>query len=488
MMRRFRDAPIKQKLVIVTALVTTTALLVAGVAIFISDSLLFRNRLQTDLAALAQITADNSTAALAFEDQGAATETLTALKARSHLISACIYRANGSMLARYVRSGSALGCPAADASGQPTLLSANLVVSRPVLLQQRRIGTVVLLYDSNEVLERMRRYGTIIVLVLLVSSLFSFLISSNLHNLIARPIQELAQASSAVSKTRDYSIRAQRLSEDELGTLVDTFNEMLSDIQSRDVELRKALAELQESNENLGRSNADLERFAFVASHDLQEPLRMMSVFSQLLSRRYGDKLDAEAGEFIEHIVTGATRMRELLSDLLEYTHLSSIGNAPEDMVDLNAVLEKAEKNLAIPIGRSSAEISADRLPCVAGYEAHFVPLFQNLLGNALKYRSGEAPRICVRVQDAGGHYRFEFGDNGIGIAAEFHEQIFIAFKRLHGREIPGTGIGLAICHRIVDRYGGKLWVESQLGKGSRFIFTLPKAAVNAESKNGQGP
>lgn len=484
---RLRDKPIKQKLLIVMAVVTATALLVAGVTIFFWDTLLFERRLQNDMTALAQITADDTTAAISFEDPQAAAEALMALKHRQHLLSACIYRADGSLLASFIREGSSARCIPADAKPQNSPLSGNLTLSRPVILNGKVIGTLTMLYERAEIFERMRLYGTIICIVLIGSSGFSFLISSRLRNLIAQPIEELARASSAVSSTRDYSVRAKKVSADELGMLVDTFNQMLSDIQSRDTELRSTLAELQGLNESLARSNADLERFAFVASHDLQEPLRMMSVFSQLLAREYRAKLDNQAGDYIAHIVGGARRMRELLSDLLEYTYLSSNPNFPAGSIDLNVMLEQVKENLAAAISASQAVVTSDPLPKIAAYEAHFVPLFQNLISNAIKYRSEARPHVHIRLRETVDDFQFEFTDNGIGIPPEYQKRIFLPFQRLHGKEIPGTGIGLAICLRIIERYGGKIWVESQTGRGSAFIFTLPKdAAVEGQSEDGR--
>jgi signal transduction histidine kinase len=484
---RFRNIPIKQKLLIITELVTITALLLAGAAIFLSDALLFHGSLQRDLTALAQITADDTTAAVAFDDPRSASETLSALRVRSHIISACIYRANGSMLAHYVRPGSQFGCPPPNAPNENGFIGGNLTVSRPILLQNRRIGTFVLLYDRGEVYERMRLYGAIVLIVLLASSFVSFLVSSRLRGLIATPILELARASAAVSQTRDYSIRARKLSGDELGTLVETFNEMLSGIQARDAELRKALAQIQEANENLARSNEDLERFAFVASHDLQEPLRMISIYSQLLVKKTSDTLGKEALTFLDQIVGGASRMRDLLSDLLAYTQIGARPDTALEAVDLNLVLDKVQNNLKVSIEKSRAVINADILPTLLAHEAHFIPLFQNLIGNAIKYQSDhEPPRVDISFKEIDQHYRFEVLDNGMGIAPEYHKKIFVPFKRLHGKAIPGTGIGLAICHRIVERYGGSIWVESRLGQGSKFIFTLPKSADGSggESKD----
>jgi PAS domain S-box-containing protein len=741
-MRSFRDIPIRHKLMVITMLTTTAALLLSGVGVVLSDSFLLRSYLQRDLASLARIIADNSTAALAFADPHAAAEMLTTLRARPHIESACIYRASGSILATYFRPGAAHQCPPPQPYDDLRFTSSDLTLSRPVVLNDQRIGTLVLLYDLDEVYERMLLYGGTVFGVLLASSLIALLLSSRLRAVIATPISQLVRATTSVSETRNYSVRAEKLSGDELGRLVDAFNEMLAGIQARDSELRQALiareealrqaqsardslkttlesiadavistdvegrvvfanrvahalmkrpdtdftgkaldevfhivdestrekmenpvakvlregritnvsnhtvliandgteipidesgapirgtdgpiqgtvlvfrdvtvrrradetsrllssivefssdaiigkdlngivtswnqgaerifgytaqemigrsistlappdlvhepaeilerikrgerldnyqtvrqsrsgnlihvslscsplydalgritgaskiarditqqvlaarrleqlnADLQMSNERLGRSNEDLERFAFVASHDLQEPLRMITAYSQLLVERYDGPRDEEASMFVDNIVGGTTRMRELLADLLSYAEIGAGPEKPVTTVDLNGVIRIVTQNLKVAIDDSGAQIRADRLPSLRVYEGHFVSLFQNLIENAIKYRSDCSPDIRVSFQQTAEHMRFTISDNGIGIAPEFHDKIFSPFKRLHGKQIPGTGIGLALCRRVLERYAGRIWVESEVGKGTKFIFTLPR-------------
>jgi signal transduction histidine kinase len=470
-----RDTPISRKLVIITMITTAAALVLAGTAIVLTDSWLFRGFLERDLSALAQITADNNTAALQFEDPPAASEILHALRAKPHLEAACLYRISGTVLATYFRPGSEAGCPHVNAQDSVTFGSADVTVTRPVMLRNRVIGSLTLIYDLGEIAERMRLYGASVLLVLLASSVIAFLLSSRLRAIIATPVAQLVKATTAVSQTGDYSIRAQRVSADELGVLTNAFNEMLSRIQGRDRELMQALAAREEANEKLARSNEDLERFAFVASHDLQEPLRMITLFSQLLVRTYTGSTAEEAGAYVRNIVTSTKRMRDLLSDLLAYTDIgsSSTGNAVP--VNLNLTFQHVLDNLRASIEEFGAHIESAPLPSLRVHEAHFVSVFQNLISNALKYRSDKIPEIHVGYRHEDGCLRFSVRDNGIGIDPEYHAKIFVAFKRLHGHNIAGTGIGLAICQRVVDRYRGKIQVESQAGLGATFIFTLPE-------------
>jgi PAS domain S-box-containing protein len=233
--------------------------------------------------------------------------------------------------------------------------------------------------------------------------------------------------------------------------------------------------ELQESNEALSQSNDDLNQFAYAASHDLQEPLRMVSLYSQMLQRKYGHKLDAEADEFISFIVGGAKRMEQLLRDLLTYSQTGSAsGEGPLAPVDCAEAMRKVVLNLKASVEQNKATITWDALPTLHAHEIRLVQLLQNLVSNAIKYRSEAPPVIHVSAERRGPEWHFAVQDNGIGIDPEYAHEIFRIFRRLHGQDYPGTGIGLAICQRIVERYGGRIWVESARGRGSRFCFTLP--------------
>jgi PAS domain S-box-containing protein len=255
----------------------------------------------------------------------------------------------------------------------------------------------------------------------------------------------------------------------------------ITELKRAQAEVVRVNADLQKTNERLARSNQDLERFAFAASHDLQEPLRMIATYAQLLVRTYPDRFDGDAAQFVRNIVDSATRMRGLLADLLAYSEIGQDGDEPGGTVDLNDALETAKQNLSVSIEEAGALIESDPLPVVSGQSGQFVQLFQNLVGNAIKYRSEAPPRIRVSCERIGGEYRFGVADNGIGIDPEYHKQIFTMFKRLHGKKIPGTGIGLAICQRVVERHGGRIWVESQSGLGATFYFTLPANIVKTE-------
>jgi light-regulated signal transduction histidine kinase (bacteriophytochrome) len=222
-----------------------------------------------------------------------------------------------------------------------------------------------------------------------------------------------------------------------------------------------------------------LEQFAYVASHDLQEPLRMVSSYTQLLARRYKGKLDADADEFIAFAVDGALRMKRLLNDLLAYSRVSTRGH-PLRSISSEAVLDQTLANLQVAITESQATITHDPLPIVLADQTQLLQLFQNLIANALKFRAEQPPEVHISAEARGREWLFSIRDNGIGIDPQFADRIFVIFQRLHNQaDYPGTGIGLAICKRIVERHAGRIWVESQPGQGATFYFTLP--AVEAK-------
>ena len=234
--------------------------------------------------------------------------------------------------------------------------------------------------------------------------------------------------------------------------------------------------------EELSRSNSELEQFAYVASHDLQEPLRMVSSYVALLGRRYDGQLDDRADKYIHFAVDGANRMQRLIHDLLAYSRVGTRGGELTP-TDTASVLGETLSNLEVAIDESEAEVVYSDLPSVMGDPSQLRQLFQNIIGNALKFRSENRPRVQLDAKRDGDQWTFSIRDNGVGFDQRYAERVFGVFKRLHrNADIPGTGIGLAICQRIIDRHGGRIWAESKLGEGSCFYFTLPAVAEHGES------
>jgi PAS domain S-box-containing protein len=250
----------------------------------------------------------------------------------------------------------------------------------------------------------------------------------------------------------------------------------MKDISDR----KQAEVELQRQQQDLARSNAELQQFAYVASHDLQEPLRMITSYLELLQRRYRGQLDAKADLFIDFAVDGAARMQTLINDLLTYSRVGT-GGKPLEQADCTEILQNALLNLQVAIAESQAVITQDPVPVIRGDSVQLTQLFQNLISNAIKFRQQTIPQIHIGCEQRNGQWVFSVRDNGIGIEPQYLDRIFLIFQRLHSRtEYPGTGIGLAVCKRIVERHGGQLWVESSFGEGSTFYFTFPEYAGHA--------
>ncbi len=237
--------------------------------------------------------------------------------------------------------------------------------------------------------------------------------------------------------------------------------------------LAQAYEQLERTAAELRRSNDDLSRFAYVASHDLRSPLKTVTSFVQLLEMRYGDRL-GDGKELLGHITDATKRMAALIEDLLRFSTVSTSEAFSTAPVDANACVQAAIENLQGAISESGATVTHDNLPKVCIAQTSLVQLFQNLIGNAIRYRSAAPPRIHIAAERRNGAWRFSCRDNGIGIAPEYYQQIFEPFKRLHGPAVPGSGIGLAVCKKIVERYSGEIWVESIVGQGSTFYFTVP--------------
>ncbi|MCC6858788.1 MAG: PAS domain S-box protein [Bryobacterales bacterium] len=273
----------------------------------------------------------------------------------------------------------------------------------------------------------------------------------------------------------------------EEGVLVTSVVRDITERKEAEERIRALNAELEtrvsQRTAELERSNEDLQQFAYVASHDLKEPLRTVTSYAQLLEQRYRNQLSPEAADILEYIVDGVRRMNALLDDLLGYSRtIGPYQPAPAARVELENVARLAISNLDAAIRESNAEVSFQALPVIEADSAQMLQLLQNLIGNAIKYRGPEPPRVYVSAERRGENWVISVKDNGIGIEPRYADRVFLPFKRLHGGEYPGTGIGLAICKKIVERHGGFIWVESQPGAGSTFYFTLPAAGADSST------
>jgi len=330
--------------------------------------------------------------------------------------------------------------------------------------------------DTKEAFADVTNLRNLSIALLFIIIVLSGITAFSIAHSISEPIKQLSEGAAIIgSGNLDYKIGT--IHKDEIGQLSRTFDKMTQDLKqtlaSRD-ELNREIIERKQAQEELVRSNKDLEQFAYVASHDLQEPLRAVSGFVELLRRNLEKSLDEKTHEYMNFSIDGAKRMQSLINGLLEYSRIGTQGQKPQK-VNSKEAFDDALARLQAAIQESGAKIAADDLPTVYFDDLQLTRLFQNLIGNAIKFRSDQTPQIHISAfrQDAG--WRFAVRDNGIGIEPQYAERIFMIFQRLHTRKIyAGTGIGLSICKKIVERHGGKIWVESTPGRGSTFYFTVP--------------
>jgi signal transduction histidine kinase len=509
-----RNMTIKLKLKLIAIVMATclVALLLVGSAFMFWEWRGLRNNMTVNLLTEARITADNCKAALAFEDIQDAEKTLKALKADSSILLASIYKKTGEVFASYARTETDKALLITTPLEQGYSFSGGLLTAfEPIVLDNESIGTICLRGDLSPMYAALRRNAENTVAVLLLAVLAAYFISSKLQRIISGPILALAKVARDVSEKRDYATRATKQNNDEVGLLIDSFNEMLEQIQERDSELVKAkeelelrvrerTAELTTTNKHLtveigerekaerGQTqllkelesvNQELKDFAYIASHDLKAPLRAIKTLADWISTDYAAKLDQDGQEQLKLLRHRVDRMHNLIDGILQY---SRIGRVREKNVDvhLDTLLPEIIDMLAPPAHIKI--IVETELPTVRCEETRITQVFQNLISNAVKYMDKPEGLIrvgCCDCRDQNEFWKFSIADNGPGIEEKHWERIFKIFQTLKPRdEFESTGIGLTVVKKIVEMYGGKIWLESEVGKGTTFFFTFPKAGA----------
>ena len=468
-----RPRTLDGKLKTLVVLTTVTALLLSLVSIVIYQRFAAKERLVRELETLADVLGANGATALTSKSPEIGERILSSIDAESHIIGGYFLTTGGQMFATYEKV-TLPDLPEIDS--EHVFVAGVLALCKDIAQDGEVVGKVKLVSNLDPLARQLRRSATAAVAIFLGCALLALTIGYHWFHHIWQPVNALVQTAAQISKSHDYSLRATRYEDDELGRLTDGFNRMLEQIETSDRELHHA-------NEELARSNAELERFAYVASHDLQEPLRVVTSFSELLEETLGNDLEEEPKKFLDYVVSASRRMRAQIDALLDYSRAGSRSRALEP-VDCNLALDGALANLQIAIEECAAEIVRGELPTVLGDLQQLTRVFQNLIGNALKFRREDVvPWVRVASLARVDAWELSVKDNGIGIQPQANERIFEVFQRLHHRsEYPGTGIGLAICRRIIRRHGGQIRVESIPGEGSRFCFTLPNVREVTEA------
>jgi len=619
---QFKNLPIKKKLRRFIFLICGAVLLVTCSTFFIYEYYKSMQRLKERVSTFGDIISDNGTAALAFNDEKNAKEILTSLKTDPHIVAACFYDKTGKIFSHYPESADTKTLPARPGLEGYSFSSSYLEGFHSVTQGSAKLGTLFLRSDLDAIYERFFFYLIITIIVIIASLLLAYLLSAILQTSISGPILSLSETAKIISEEKDFSVRAVKLGEDEIGSLTDAFNQMLVQIQEQNqtlnefnqnlsqkvsertnelqianlglkeseeqiqtifksapnalvvmneegniirwnqkaeetfgwkaeevtdkpmheiimplryrqmhlsgvkkfietgvgpvlnktlelaairkgniefpmeirisytrlknkyvfiafindiTERKKAETELKQKTDELMHVNKELEQFVYVASHDLQEPLRTISNFAGLFEEEYSDKLDEDTNQYLKFIVDASSRMQNLIKDLLDFSRIGR--KIVFEIIDSNKILLEIIAEMGSSIKESNAKIKYPDLPSLKGNAVELKQLFQNLISNAIKFRKKDVPpEIEITAEEKETEYLFSVKDNGIGFEEEYKDKIFIIFQRLHNAtEYPGTGIGLATCKKIVTQHNGRIWVESKLGEGSTFYFTISK-------------
>ncbi|MGH9442347.1 MAG: ATP-binding protein [Thermoanaerobaculia bacterium] len=467
---------------------TSLAVLVLTCVAFVSyEYLIFRKNIVVGLRTRGEIIAANSSAALAFQNEPDAREVLSALRIDPHMVAACLYDRTGAVFAKYPPDLPASSIPPSPGPDGSRFAEGAVAVVLPITEDSRRLGTVYLRSDLVALTDRLRLYAALVAAVIAASLSVAFALSTRLQGRISAPILDLARTAQTISERRDYSLRARKTSDDEIGRLTDSFNDMLEQIQTRDTALRKTQDEVQTLNSELERrvedrtaqletANKELASFSYSVSHDLRAPLRAIDGFSQALLDEAGDRLDDNGRRDLERVRAGAQRMAQLIDDLLSLSHVSrqSLDRRP---VDLSGIAAETFASLARTEPDRTVAFELARQVTAEADEGLIRLLLQNLIGNAWKFTARrDAGKIEFGARIENGQTQYFIRDNGAGFDMAYAHKLFGAFQRLHAAgEFEGTGIGLATVARIVHRHGGEVGAEGRLNQGATFWFTLER-------------
>jgi signal transduction histidine kinase len=487
MMRLLRPTSVRHKLLAVVLLTTLTALVVAIVAMTAYDLRGYRESLIADMTTQADLLGRTTVAALTFDDPRVAQENLDLLRYRPRIRAAAIYNARGQIFARFAidEGGDFPRLPEPDGT---RFVDDDLVLFKRVISEREIVGTVYL-RTQHDLYDRLLGYLGIAGFVVAFAMLVAYLLSRRLQRIVTRPLQAMAEVAREVTEKRRFSLRAPKLSQDEIGVLADSFNTMLAEIERATRELeasnREVLrlnAELEsrvkERTAQLEYTNAELETFCYSVSHDLRAPLRSIDGFSQALLEDFPQHVPEEGRRFLSRIRASTQRMGQLIEDLLNLSRVSR-GALERRSTDLSELARQVLSELQQRDPQRKVDVSIWDGMRAHGDTRLLRAALENLIGNAWKFTSktGE-PRIEVGVLSDEERKVFYVRDNGAGFDMAYANKLFGAFQRLHsGDEYAGTGIGLATVQRIVHRHGGRVWADAQPGKGAVFFFTLEPSA-----------
>lgn len=476
----FLQAPIQRKLMKAILYTSGAVLLLTCSAFFIYEFITFKNTTQSQLSTLGKIIASNSTAALAFDSREDADQILAALEADSHITAASLYDGEGNLFAHYPKGSPAGAFPARPGKEGYFFSHSHITGFQAIAQGDRRLGTLYIESDMSVIYERFGLYAGIVLLVIAVSLLMAYFLSKNLQHGISTPILALAETAEAVAERQDYSVRAVKLAEDELGLLTDAFNQMLERIQEQTNEITLFNQDLEqkiiERTREMELANKELEAFSYSVSHDLRAPLRAIHGYMNILEEEYLDKLDDEGKRLLSVVVRNAQKMGQLIDDLLAFSKLGR-RELIKSQVSMNDMVSMVWEELRKNEGKRDIELILHDLPEALADSTTIRQVWTNLISNALKYsRNREHAVIEIGAEEKEDMLVYYVKDNGAGFDMQYYNKLFEIFQRLHStNEFEGTGVGLAIVQRIVLKHRGRIWASAEPDKGAVFYFSLAK-------------
>jgi Bacteriophytochrome (light-regulated signal transduction histidine kinase) len=475
----FRNLPIRKRLLRVILVINGVVLTVACTAFFIYEYYNSRKNTLNKVAAIGQIIATNSTAALAFDNKEDATEILMALKAEPHVEMAVLFNEEGKLFCLY-RRDSTLPLPALAPLPAGHLFKGSILeLATPVMLSNHRLGTLYLRSNMGAMHERFQLYASIVIVVMALSFVLSLALVRLLTRSISDSILSLSKTASIISQQHDYSVRANKLGDDEMGGLTDAFNHMLDTIQTQNRTLRQFARTLeqkvQQRTAELQYANKELESFTYSVSHDLRAPLRAIIGYTAILEEDYSHNLDDEGKRITSVIKNNTLKMGQLIDDLLAFSRMTR-QEVTREPVDMSALVQEVKNSLACQYDYGKVEWQIMPLRPAQANRRLIQQVWMNLIANALKYSSKkEKAFIQIGGYQQEGKLVYFVKDNGVGFNQQYGHKLFKIFQRLHSmEEFEGTGVGLALVHKIVARHGGEVWAEAEENKGAAFYFSLP--------------
>jgi len=478
-MMLYKNIPIRKKLLRIVFLINGIVLFVTCVTFFIYEFYIFRKTTSEKLSTIGKIIAANSTAALAFQNADDAKEILAALKAEPHIVAASLYDKDGKIFSKYATTARESVFPVSPGVAGFSFTNSYLDGFTPVTQDNRQLGTLYLKSDMGDMYERLRLYGTIVVLVLVISFFLAYVLVRFLQKSISTPILALAQTAKVISDQKVYSVRAVKMGNDELGTLTEAFNHMLDQIEEQNrnlVEFNQNLEQkVMERTEQLESVNKELEGFSYSVSHDLRAPLRAVIGFTSMLEEDYTSKLDDEAMRITSVIKKNTIKMGHLIDDLLAFSRMGR-QDGTKTAIDMTEMLNEVITSLSPVEGNGAISWDIQPLPRANGNANMIRQVWVNLVSNAIKYsRKRKAPHIEIGSFDKDNKHVFFVRDNGVGFDQLYQDKLFKVFQRLHSaEEFEGTGVGLALVEKIISKQGGDVWAEAEKDKGACFYFSLP--------------